>query len=195
MRLIVEIAADEDLEPGLQDSFGIVAEDKVFGIPPPELRTGAAGPKAVSRCMEAMQSVRVMLQNMTEKAAARNLLQQAALVRGPENQETFDFSRTSLVEQHECLAAILHAAVEKRHATVNDFQDFLQALRKVDKYDHFLGMMRHALGFYCRETLLIHFSSFVPGSRCLHLGLRFHGGGGRSPTSAPAQPCCLQTNR
>ncbi|EAQ91321.1 hypothetical protein CHGG_03256 [Chaetomium globosum CBS 148.51] len=148
MRLIVEIAADEDLEPGLQDSFGIVAEDKVFGIPPPELRTGAAGPKAVSRCMEAMQSVRVMLQNMTEKAAARNLLQQAALVRGSENQETFDFSRTSLVEQHECLAAILHAAVEKRHATVNDFQDFLQALRKVDKYDHFLVHLFPVLAAY-----------------------------------------------
>lgn len=195
MRLIVEIAADEDLEPGLQDSFGVVAEDRVFGIPPPELRTGGTGQKAVPRCMEAMQSVRAMLQNMTEKAAARNMLQQAALVRGPENQETFDFSRSSLVEQHECLAAILHAAVEKRHATVSDFQDFLQALRKVDRYDHFLSMMQHTPTLITATPYSRISSPLIPGSRCLHRSLRLDGGGGRSPTSPPAQPGCLQTNR
>lgn len=145
MRLCVEMAADDELEPGLQDAFGAVAEDKVFGIPPPGSRPEAAGKKVVPRCMEAMQSVRSMLQSMMEKAAARNVLQQGNLVKALTNQETFDFSRASLVEQHECLATILHAAVEKRHATVNDFQDFLKTLKKVDKYDHFLGTSGQSL--------------------------------------------------
>jgi hypothetical protein len=86
-----------------------------------------------------------MLQAVMEKAAAWNVLQQGGLGKPPANQETYDFSRSSLVEQHECLATILHAAVEKRHATVNDFQDFLKVIRKADKYDHFLGMPKFAL--------------------------------------------------
>lgn len=140
MRLCVEVATDEDLEPGLQDAFGAVAETKVFGVPAPGSKPDPSAKKIIPRCMEAMQSVRAMLQGMMEKAAARNVLQQASLVKAPENQETLDFSRSSLVEQHECLAAILHAAVEKHHASVGDFRDFVAALKRVDKYDHFLGM-------------------------------------------------------
>ncbi|KAK3902052.1 nucleoporin Nup186/Nup192/Nup205 [Staphylotrichum tortipilum] len=137
MRLILEIAADDELEPGLQDAFGAAAEEKVFGIPPPGSRPDPAAKKFVPKCMEAMQSVRFMLQGIMDKAAARNVLQQPGLAKPPANQETYDFSRSSLVEQHECLATLLHAAIEKRHATVNDFQNFLTALKKVDKYDHF----------------------------------------------------------
>ncbi|KAK4106052.1 hypothetical protein N658DRAFT_415457 [Parathielavia hyrcaniae] len=148
MRLCVEIAADEDLEPSLQDAFGAIAEEKIFRVPPPGSQPGGAVKKVIPRCMEAMQSVRSMLQGMMDKANARNLMQQANLVRAPENQETFDFSRSSLVEQHECLAAILHAAVEKRHATDKDFQDFLRLLRKADKYDHFLVHLFPVLAAY-----------------------------------------------
>lgn len=140
MRLCIEVAADEELEPGLQEAFGVIAEERVFGIPPPGSRPEGSVKKVVPRCMEAMQSVRSMLQAMMDKVTARNVLQQASLLRTPENQETFDFSRSSLVEQHECLAAILHAAIEKRHATVADFQEFIRALKKADRYDHFLGM-------------------------------------------------------
>ena len=139
MRLCLEIAADDELEAGLQDAFGAVAEEKVFGIPPPGSRPDCTVKKVIPRCMEAMHNVRLMLHTMMEKAAAWNVLQ-ANIARIPANQETFEFSRTSLVEQHECLATILHAAVEKRHATVNDFQDFLKVLKKADKHDHFLGM-------------------------------------------------------
>lgn len=142
MRLIIEIAADDELEPSLQDAFGAIAEEKVFGIPPPGSRPDVAVKKVVPRCMEALQDVRSMLHAMMEKVAAWNVLQQGNLAKAPANQETLDFSRSSLVEQHECLATILHAAVEKRHATVGDFQDFLKALKRADKYDHFLGMAK-----------------------------------------------------
>ncbi|KAK4238936.1 nucleoporin Nup186/Nup192/Nup205 [Achaetomium macrosporum] len=148
MRLCLEIAADDELEPGLQDGFGAVAEEKIFGVPPPGSRPDPSAKRFVPKCMEAMQSVRSMLQNMMDKAAARSMLQQASLVRAPDNQETLDFSRLSLVEQHECLAAILHAAIEKRHATVSDFQEFLKFLKRVDKYDHFLVHLFPVLAAY-----------------------------------------------
>ncbi|KAK4135371.1 hypothetical protein BT67DRAFT_400836 [Trichocladium antarcticum] len=148
MRLCIEVAADEELEPGLQEAFGVLTEEKVFGVPPPGSRPAGPVKKAVPRCMEAMQNVRSMLQGMTDKAAARNLLQQASLVRPPEHQETFGFSRTSLVEQHECLAAILHAAIEKRHATATDFQEFISVLKKIDRYDHFLVHLFPVLAAY-----------------------------------------------
>ncbi|KAL1838365.1 hypothetical protein VTJ49DRAFT_2774 [Mycothermus thermophilus] len=149
MRLCLEIAADDELDEGLQDAFGAIVDEKIFGIPAPGApRTGDAKKKFVPRCVEAIASVRSMLQSITDKAAARNLLQQANLVRAPENQETLDFSRSSLLEQHECLAAILHAAVEKRHATVNDFREFLKSLKKTDKYDHFLVHLFPVLAAY-----------------------------------------------
>ncbi|KAL2017025.1 hypothetical protein VTK56DRAFT_2669 [Thermocarpiscus australiensis] len=148
MRLILEVAADDELESGLQDAFGAVAEEKVFGVPPPGSRPDGSVKKIVARCMEAMQSVRAMLQSMMDKAAARSVLQQASLLKPPENQDTYEFSRSSLVEQHECLAAILHAAIEKRHASVGDFQDFLKLLKKSDKYDHFLVHLFPVLAAY-----------------------------------------------
>lgn len=140
MRLCLEAAADDELEPGLQDFLGAVAEEKVFGVPTPGIRHEAPVQRFLPRCMEAMQNVRSMIQSMMDRATAWTMLQQASLVKAPEYQETFDFSRQSLVEQHECLAFILHGAVEKRHATADDFQQFLRLLKKVDKYDHFLGM-------------------------------------------------------
>jgi len=155
MRLILEIAADEDIDAGLQESFGVAAEDKIFGIPPPWERNKENQPtqvkKFIPRCMEAMKGVRSMLQCMADKANARNMLQQASLVRPLDNQETLDFSRLSLVEQHECLASILHAAVQRHHATVADFQDFIKILRKWDKYDHFLIHLIPVLAAYITE--------------------------------------------
>ncbi|KXX80486.1 hypothetical protein MMYC01_202449 [Madurella mycetomatis] len=148
MRLCLEAAADDELEPGLQDFLGAVAEDKVFGIPTPGIRHEAPAQRFLPRCMEAMKNVRSMIQSMMDRAAARNMLQQASLVKAPEYQETFDFSRQSLVEQHECLAVILHGAVEKRHATVSDFREFIKLLRKVDKYDHFLVHLFPVLAAY-----------------------------------------------
>jgi nuclear pore complex protein Nup205 len=196
MRLLVEVAGDDDLEPGLQDAFGAVAEEKVFGIPRPGSRPGGAVKKVIPRCMEAMHSVRTMLQGMMDKAAARNVLQQASLVRAPENQEAFDFSRSSLVEQHECLAAILHAAVEKRHATVNDFQEFLGALRKVDRYDHFIGKSQDIPCVqYVESQLLIFISASVSGSCCIPDSFWLDRGSKRPAAGAPTQPGYLQAKR
>ncbi|KAK4165342.1 nucleoporin Nup186/Nup192/Nup205 [Cladorrhinum sp. PSN259] len=139
MRLCIEVSDDEDLDEPLKDAFGAAVEDKVFGgSRGGTAKTGAPAKKIVQRCMEAMQNVRAMLQSIVERAAARNVLEQVNLMKAPDSQETFDFSKSSLVEQHECLAAILHAAIEKRQADVNDFKQFIDFLKRVEKYDQFL---------------------------------------------------------
>ncbi|KAK4175026.1 nucleoporin Nup186/Nup192/Nup205 [Triangularia setosa] len=140
MRLCIEIANDEEVDDSLKDAFGLVVEEKIF--------VKGSSKKIVVRCMEAMQVIKAMLQSINEKVASRYMLEQASLVRPPEAVETIEFSRMSLVEQHECLAMILHAAVEKQHADVNDFRQFLGALKKIDKYDQFLVHLFPVLAAY-----------------------------------------------
>jgi nuclear pore complex protein Nup205 len=187
MRLCLEATADDELDPNIQEFLGAVAEEKVFGIPPPGSQPQGSDKKIVPRCMEAMQNVRSTLQSMMEKAHARLMLQQASLVKPPENYETYEFSRLSLVEQHECLAAILHAAVEKHHASVNDFKDLLNLFKKIDKYDHFLGMVDISCLFVwsCLNAHLP--SSSVSGSCCLHHRIRLARGSWRPSASTPIE--------
>ncbi|KAK3990244.1 nucleoporin Nup186/Nup192/Nup205 [Cladorrhinum sp. PSN332] len=139
MRLCIEVSDDEDLDEPLKDAFGAAVEDKIFGVSRGGApKTGAPSKRIIQRCMEAMQNVRAMLQSIVERAAARNVLEQVNLMKSPDSQETFDFSKSSLVEQHECLASILHAAIEKRQADVNDFKQFIEFLKRTEKYDQFL---------------------------------------------------------
>ncbi|KAK0732791.1 nucleoporin Nup186/Nup192/Nup205 [Apiosordaria backusii] len=140
MRLCIEIANDEEIEDSLKDAFGLVVEEKIF--------VKGSSKKIVARCMEGMQAIKTLLQSIQEKVAARYMLERASLVRPPEAADTLEFSCMSLVEQHECLAMILHAAVEKQHADVNDFRQFLGTLKKIDKYDQFLVHLFPVLAAY-----------------------------------------------
>jgi nuclear pore complex protein Nup205 len=79
---------------------------------------------------------------------AKTMLAQASLLtKVGEQQEVYEFVRISMVEQHELLAVILCAAIEKRHAEVRDFKEFLAGLKKADKYDHLLGKFLCTLVF------------------------------------------------
>jgi len=86
-----------------------------------------------------MQNIKARLQTIADKMAARNVLTQANGPASSEQQETYQLSRLSLIEQHELLAVILCAAVHKRHAVAQDFIDFINALKKMDRYDHLLS--------------------------------------------------------
>ncbi|KAK4204380.1 nucleoporin Nup186/Nup192/Nup205 [Triangularia verruculosa] len=140
MRLCIEIANDEEIEDNLKDAFGVVVEENIF--------VKGSAKKIVARCMEAMQSIKATLQSINDKVVSRYMLEQASLMRPLEAADTIEFCRMSLVEQHECLAMILHAAVERRHADVNDFKQFLGALKKIDKYDQFLVHLFPVLAAY-----------------------------------------------
>ncbi|KAK0646661.1 nucleoporin Nup186/Nup192/Nup205 [Cercophora newfieldiana] len=150
MRLLIEIAADEDLEDGLHDSFGEIVEERVYRVPRPgSTKTQVKDDKVVPKCTQAMLAVRQGLQAHVERMMAKSMLAQANLMsKVGEQQEVYEFVRISMVEQHELLSVILCAAIEKRHAEVKDFKDFLAGLKKADKYDHLLVHMFPILGTY-----------------------------------------------
>ncbi|KAK1831758.1 nucleoporin Nup186/Nup192/Nup205 [Podospora conica] len=151
MRLMVEVAGDDELEENLQDAFGALVEEHVFRVPRPG---GAAPPKEdriVPKCMAAMQAVRTSLFKIADRGAARGMLAPQAnmLTKADgEQMEAFDFARVSLIEQHELLAVILCAAVDKRHAEVADFKAFVGMLKKADRYDHFMIHLFPVLGSF-----------------------------------------------
>ena len=82
------------------------------------------------------------LQKLSDRLTTAAVVSQANTTSAPEVQEMVEFSRVSLVQQHELLAVILCSAVEKRMADVQDFEEFLTLLKRLDRYDHLLGMTR-----------------------------------------------------
>ena len=140
MRLCIELTNDEDLEDEVSDVIGEITEAVVFGA---DVR-GAAGQavtpgKFVPRCMAAMADIRAWLQRINEKVATTSLMYQTRPAIPSEFEETIEFSRFSLIQQHESLAFILSAAIEKHHSDVAHFKDFFSLLKKAERYDQMLG--------------------------------------------------------
>lgn len=144
MRLCIQLANDDELETGFQDFFGAFATEAIYGAAVPGGQAPREDKKIIPRCMAAMQDVKVWLQRITEKVTTTNLMYQTQPAMPPEFQEAIEFSRVSLVQQHELLAVIMCSAIEKHQAGVKDFQAFLRLLKKIDRYDHLLGKQLRA---------------------------------------------------
>lgn len=69
----------------------------------------------------------------------------------------FDFSRMSLIQQHEGVSIMLLSAVEKRHVEARDFEDLLKLLQRLDRYDSLLGKLSRSAAI----------SSLFPEDTCL----------------------------
>lgn len=127
MRICIEIASgdDEELET-LQDVFGSYVTENIYngGI--------------VSRCVASMQEVKNWLQKLADRVTTASVVYAGAAPRVPIH-ELVEFSRISLIQQHELLALIMASAIDKRHAKETDFQNLLKFLQKVDRYDQLLG--------------------------------------------------------
>lgn len=101
--------------------------------------------RIVPRCMAAMKAIKSWLQKLGDKVAAAQTLGQTGPNRLSEEMETVEFSRVSLIQQHELLAVILCRSVEMRQASTADFEGFISFLKKADKYDALLGKILFAL--------------------------------------------------
>lgn len=95
--------------------------------------------KLNSRCMSAMGDVRSWLARIGDKMTAAAVLMGGSGGNKPDGLETLEFSRVSLVQQHELLSIILSKIIEKKDAEPLDFRNFLQLLQKWEKYDILLG--------------------------------------------------------
>ncbi|KAK3340657.1 nucleoporin Nup186/Nup192/Nup205 [Neurospora tetraspora] len=148
MRLCIQIANDEDIDPSVQEGFGQVVDERIFGIPAQGSKPQAGAQKFVPKCVAGFQTIRSTMQNIGEKVAAQNVLFQPNVSKRMDQQEPSEIMRLKLIEQHETLSLILCAAVEKKQAESKDFKEFIQFLRKVDKYDHLLVHLIPVLGAY-----------------------------------------------
>ncbi|KAF7545027.1 hypothetical protein G7Z17_g9488 [Cylindrodendrum hubeiense] len=107
-----------------------------------------ASKRIVPRCMAAMKEIKAWLQKLADKIAAAQTLGQAGPGRISEEMETVEFSRVSLMQQHELLGVILCRSVEMRQASTSDFMEFVSALKRLDKYDALLVHLMPTVGAY-----------------------------------------------
>lgn len=139
LRLMFEIDdLDEDeLDPEVVHVIQVYLTENVL--------LDAGQKKPVPRCMTAMQEVRAWLARIADRVAAATVLMNGARQDRPEGLDTLEFSRASLVQQHELLAVVLCRTVEKKHAEESDLWNFLDLLKKSDKHDVLLGQSRDFL--------------------------------------------------
>lgn len=138
LRLLLELdSADEEAEESSAlEGIKMFVAARLF-------QSGPGGSKRyVPRCMAAMAKIRTWLQRLGDKMAAAQTLNQGNAGGISEEMETVEFSRLSLIQQHEQLGVILCRCIEKRQAEISDFLDFISILKKADKYDTLLGMPR-----------------------------------------------------
>ncbi|ODA82559.1 hypothetical protein RJ55_01066 [Drechmeria coniospora] len=102
----------------------------------------------VPRCMSAMSQIRLWLQRLGDKIAAVQALDQGSPVEMTEQMETVEFSRLSLIQQHELLAVALTRFIEKQQAETSDFLTFVSSLKKTERYDTLLVHLIPAMGAY-----------------------------------------------
>jgi nuclear pore complex protein Nup205 len=148
MRLCVLISNDssDDLENDeLLGAFQEYVSVNIFCEAPQGGQQPPSGQKFVARVLTEMLAVRTWLQRISDSAIAASLLQQGASGRSSELEEVIDFSRVSLIQQHELLAVLLSSAIEAGQAEAAHFREFLGVLRKVDKYDHLLGRFNFSM--------------------------------------------------
>ncbi|KAM4068158.1 eukaryotic nucleoporin family protein [Hirsutella rhossiliensis] len=144
LRLLLEFdSAEEDVdESSALESIKMFVAGRLF----------QAGPKGakrhVSNCMSAMARIKALLQNLGDKIAAAQTLNQGVAAGLTEEMETIEFSRLSLMQQHELLGVILCRCIEKRQAEVSDFLEFVSTLKKADRYDALLVHLVPAIGAY-----------------------------------------------
>ncbi|UZP41372.1 hypothetical protein NXS19_009188 [Fusarium pseudograminearum] len=104
--------------------------------------------RIVPRCMASMREIKAWLQKIGDKIAAAQTLGQTTTNGVSEQMETIEFSRVSLMQQHELLGVILCRSIEMRQGSTQDFLDFVSVLQKVDRYDALLVHLVPSIGAY-----------------------------------------------
>lgn len=175
VRLLMELSAldndldDEVAESDVLDVIKMYVAERLLQ----PARGADASKRIVPRCMATMKELKTWIQKINDKISAAQTLGQIGPGRLSEEMETIEFSRVSLIQQHELLGVILCRAVEARQASEADFKDFVAVLQKLDKYDSLLGKI---LESPCGTATDNTHSSSNAIRWCLHLSLRLSRG-------------------
>jgi nuclear pore complex protein Nup205 len=193
MRLCIEIANDDELEENnLQDAFGAIVNERIYGAPAAGSLPQGTVVKIVPKIMGAMQNIRQSLQNLFERITARIVLTQVDLLKPTHHQEVYEFSWQSLIEQHELLAVIMCSAIDKREADAKDFREFVALLKKIDKYDQLLSKQCPTPDLINKSYLTVVSSPPNSSSWHIHHRLRVNGRSWRSHAGSRTERWNLQ---
>ncbi|PFH63238.1 hypothetical protein XA68_15872 [Ophiocordyceps unilateralis] len=143
LRLLLELdrADDETDDTTALEHVKIFVAARLFP-------SGSGASRYMPKCMSALLRIQTWLQKLGDKMAAAQTLSQGNHAQLSEEMEAVEFSRISLIQQHELIGVILCRCIEKRQAEASDFLDFLSTLKKADKYDALLVHMMPAMGAY-----------------------------------------------
>ena len=144
-RLLINLSRDDEIEGEMQEFFITYVSENIF-CQSLGLQGQAPGKDRITtKCLDGIRDIRTTLQKLSERITGQSVVSGGP---SPGFQETTEYSRVALIEQHELLCIILSMAVEKQQAQHEDFQDYLGILQKTDKYDNLLAHLFPALGAF-----------------------------------------------
>lgn len=150
-RLVLQLASapidfDPDAEPEAYETQETVRSNfKIVVAEALEAANNAAnGHKFVQKVLQSMADIKIWLRGLEDTQNRATVLGQV----GGEYQETHDFQRVSLIQQHECLGAILQFLVKAKYSSVENFKNLLRVLRGSEKYDILLVHYLPATGAF-----------------------------------------------
>lgn len=144
VRLCLVIAGDPDHTDDLREGFVQIAHEHLYRSGLPGKSAAPPNEKLVVRCSKAMSDIKSWLQKLAEQAASSVIYQG-----GQQNaQEIREYTRISLVQQHEVLGMIMCTAIEQGQSTKDDFLTLIQLLKKTEKYDHLLLHLFPSIGAF-----------------------------------------------
>jgi nuclear pore complex protein Nup205 len=141
IRLLLDLAREEDellLEDAGQDLgfVGQYVDHNILRAPSGAAPEPASKTRFVPACVASMHDIRASLQRLSDQLAGASVLGRAGDMHF---QETAEFIRISLVQQHELLSVLLCAAIERHKAVESDFVEFLRAFKQTERYDFTVG--------------------------------------------------------
>ena len=120
----VDLEVEEVFRSAMQALIGVVTTDKN--------KKQADGSAYIRRCMAMMLQIEQWLNRLAEQAQKAVTLGQAST---PDADEVMGLQQHNLTQQHESLGSILAYLVKGNYTSIADFDQLLQQMRQVDKWN------------------------------------------------------------
>lgn len=141
IRILIDLAGDDVSLERENSSSRELAQQILDGV----VFANQNSQRIVPRCMAAMRDVRAWIQKLNDKITAAAVLSGVQASQAAEELETVEFSRVSLIQQHELMSIVACRAIETL-GEEDDFKALLAEFKTADRYDSLLGRWLCLLG-------------------------------------------------
>lgn len=134
IRILIDLAGNDESEERESSNASELAQQILDGV----VFANKNSQRIVPRCMAAMRDVRAWIQKLNDKITAAAVLSGVQASQAAEELETVEFSRVSLIQQHELMSIVVCRAIEAQ-GQEDDFKALLAEFKAADRYDSLLG--------------------------------------------------------